>query len=169
MERRFQAYAREVVAVGVASARRCRDAVDHRAALCRWEDALFAEFLRGHEILSEDEAVRLIGNVFAACGRAPAALRIVPGFQDPRIGGYADIAGHAILIEKGFLYRFLLLHEAAHILVPEDLHHGPGFIYVLQHLYRDFIGIPQTRILQLLRRFGLPSGPATEPALASAA
>jgi hypothetical protein len=64
---------------------------------------------------------------------------------------------HRIVIEKGCLYRFLVLHETAHILVPEDRHHGPVFIYVLQTLYRTFFEVPEAAIRDLLILHGLPS------------
>jgi hypothetical protein len=130
---------------------------DCRAALCRWEDELFAEYPEGHEIITTRQATALIGDVFAAFGRAAPRLDLVPGFEDPRVGGFADVKRHRIVIEKGCLYRFLVLHEAAHILVPEDRHHGPVFIYVLQTLYRTFLGVPEAAIRELLKRHGLPS------------
>jgi hypothetical protein len=130
--------------------------VDCRAALCRFEDALFAAFPAGHEIIDFDTAVAMIGELFRACGRPAPALDIVGGFEDPRIGGFADVARHRIAIERGFLYRFLVLHECAHILVPEDRLHGPAFIFALQLLYRHFIDIPEAAIRHHLRRQGLP-------------
>jgi hypothetical protein len=130
---------------------------DYRAALCRWEDDLFARFPDGHRILTAEAATQLIETLFAACGRAPPNLRLVRGFDDPRVGGFADVARNCIVIENGCLYRFLVLHESAHMLVPADRHHGPVFTYVLQALYRAFIGIPETAIRELLARHGLPS------------
>ncbi len=130
---------------------------DYRAALCRWEDDLFARFPDGHRILTPDAAAQLIETLFDACGRAPPDLRLVRGFDDPRVGGFADVARNCIVIENGCLYRFLVLHESAHMLVPADHHHGPVFTYVLQALYRAFIGIPETAIRELLLRHGLPS------------
>jgi hypothetical protein len=129
---------------------------DYRAALCRWEDDLFGEFKRGHEILEYQEAFRLLDEAFRAFGRKVPKLRMVPGFADPKVGGFADVERHCIYIETGFLYRFLILHEAAHILVPGDLNHGAAFIYVLQFLYRDFIGIPEHAIRSFLQRHELP-------------
>lgn len=147
------------------------DEMDYRDALCRFEDDLFAAFPAGHEIVSYGEAVRMVGEVFRASARAAPRLDLVPGFEDPRIGGYADIARHRIAIEKGFLYRFLVLHECAHILVPEDRLHGTAFIHVLHHLYRRFIGIPESALRLFLARHGLPEAielPAPPPfALAS--
>ena len=84
-------------------------------------------------------------------------LDLVPGFEDPRVGGFADVKGHRIVIENGCLYRFLVLHEAAHILVPQDRDHGPVFIYVLQVLYRTFLGVPEEAVRDLLAQHGLPS------------
>ncbi|MDB5410487.1 MAG: hypothetical protein JWL84_5399 [Rhodospirillales bacterium] len=130
---------------------------DCRAALCRWEDALFAQYPEGHRIMTTPEATALIEDVFAAFGRAAPQLELVPGFEDPRIGGFADVKRHRIVIENGCLYRFLVLHEAAHILVPEDRHHGPVFIYVLQTLYRAFLDVPETAVRELLTQHGLPS------------
>ena len=98
---------------------------DYRSALCRWEDDLFAEFPAGHQILAYDDARMLIREVFRVCGRPTPSLRLVPGFDDPSVGGFADIARNCIVIEDGFLYRYLILHECAHILVPHDRHHGP--------------------------------------------
>jgi len=130
---------------------------DYRDALCRWEDALFARFPDGHRILDADEARALIARVFGAFDRPVPVLEIVPGFDDPRIGGFADIPGNRILIEEGCLYRFLILHESAHLLAPTDQHHGAMFTYILQILYRVFIGIPEHPIRELLERHGLPS------------
>jgi hypothetical protein len=145
---------------------------DCRGALCRFEDDLFAEFPAGHEIISHSEAVRMIAEVFGAVGRPAPDLELVPGFDDPKIGGFADVARNRIAIERGFLYRFLVLHECAHILVPEDRHHGAAFTYILQLLYRRFIGIPEAGIRRHLERHdlpsvtALPSRPAEELALA---
>lgn len=143
---------------------------DYRAALCRFEDALFAVHREGHAILSLQGALALIDRVFRQHGREVPALELVPGFADPRVGGFADIAGHRILIEKGCLYRFLILHEAAHILMPHDLYHGPAFLGVLWQLYRDFIGISESHLTDLARKRGLPSSIGRlEPALVAAA
>lgn len=130
---------------------------DYRTALCRWEDELFGRFPEGHKILTPAAATSLIETVFEGCGRKPPELRLVPGFDDPRVGGFADVARNRILIENGCLYRFLVLHESAHILVPSDRHHGAIFTYVLQFLYRTMIDIPETAIRELLLRHGLPS------------
>lgn len=129
---------------------------DFRAAVCRFEDELFAAFPAGHRLLEYSDAVAMIGDIFAACGRAPPQLTLVSGFDDPRVGGYADVANHRIAIERGYLYRFLVLHEAAHLLAPEDRRHGPAFTYILQLLYRSFIGVPEEAIRRFLRRHGLP-------------
>jgi hypothetical protein len=143
---------------GVASARfMAPTRTDYRPALCRFEDDLFAEFTEGHEIVSYAEAVRMIGRIFRAIGRPAPALRLVPGFDDPKIGGFADVASHTIKIEDGYLYRFLILHECAHIIVPDDRKHGPAFTYVLQLLYRAFIGIPEGAMAAYLEHHGLPS------------
>jgi hypothetical protein len=134
-------------------------AVDLRAALCRWEDDLFSEFPAGHELIERGEAESMIAAIFSAVRRPVPALRLVPGFDDPRIGGFADVAKHLIAIETGFLYRFLVLHECAHLLVPEDRLHGNIFLHVLTHLYRHFIGIPEMPARRLLRMHGLPMPP----------
>jgi hypothetical protein len=130
---------------------------DYRTALCRWEDDLFRRFPLGHGIIAQHEAAGLIDTIFNACGRTIPKLRLVHGFDDPRVGGFADIARHCIVIEEGCLYRFLVLHESAHMLVPTDRHHGPVFTYVLQTLYRAFIGIPEPAIRESLLHHGLPS------------
>ncbi len=130
---------------------------DYRAALCRFEDALFARYPEGHRIMGEAEARALITTVFTACGRKVPALDLVAGFADPQVGGYADIRRNRILIEEGCLYRFLVLHESAHLLVPTDHRHGAVFTYVLQMLYRTFVGVPERAIRDLLLRHGLPS------------
>lgn len=154
----FPVLSSTIVFAGLARAIACGDTgTDYRAALCRWEDSLFAEFPAGHEIIELDEAVAMIGEVFRAFGKRAPSLELVPGFDDPKVGGYADVAGYRIAIESGFLYRFLVLHECAHLLVPEDRNHGPAFIYVLQILYRCFIGIPERAVARHLRRHGLPS------------
>jgi hypothetical protein len=83
-------------------------------------------------------------------------LLLVPGFDDPQIGGWADAAGHRILIEDGFLHAYLLLHEAAHLLVPEDRQHGATFIRVARALYSAFLRIPDDELAALARAHGLP-------------
>jgi hypothetical protein len=151
-------FASSVLNEGVAAARaQGWPQQDCRAALCRWEDALFARYPEGHRIMTTTEATVLIEDVFAAFGRPAPRLDLVPGFEDPRVGGFADVKRHRIVIENGCLYRFLVLHEAAHILVPEDRDHGPVFIYVLQVLYRIFLGVPEEAISDLLKQHGLPS------------
>jgi hypothetical protein len=131
--------------------------LDYRAALCRWEDDLFRRFPLGHGIIARHEAAGLIDTIFSACGQNIPKLRLVRGFEDPRVGGFADVARHCIVIEQGCLYRFLVLHESAHMLVPADRHHGPIFTYVLQTLYRAFLGIPEAAIRESLIQHGLPS------------
>jgi hypothetical protein len=158
MQGLFLSLAKRILSEGVAAA--AAHGVkgrDYRAALCRWEDDLFEEFPAGHRILTTEAASGLIASLFEACGRTPPDLRLVAGFDDPRIGGFADVARHSIVIEHGCLYRFLVLHESAHLLVPADRHHGAVFIYVLQSLYRSFIGIPEATIRDSLRRHGLPA------------
>jgi hypothetical protein len=135
---------------------------DLRAALCRWEDDLFSQFPAGHELMERGEAEAMIAAIFRAAGLPVPALRLVPGFDDPRIGGFADVANHLIAIETGFLYRFLVLHESAHLLVPEDRLHGAAFLHVLTYLYRHFIGVPETPVRHLLQAHRLPvTFPAT--------
>ncbi len=116
---------------------------DFRAAVCRFEDELFAAYPLGHRVMEYRAAEQLIAQVFTALDRRPPSLAMVAGFSDPRVGGYADIANHRIAIERGHLYRFLVLHESAHLIVPEDRRHGPAFTFVLQLLYRSFIGVPE--------------------------
>lgn len=130
---------------------------DCRAALCRFEDDLFARYPDGHRIMDVAETRALAATIFTACGRPVPQLKLVAGFADPKVGGYADVEGNRIMIEEGCLYRFLVLHEAAHLLVPADRRHGSAFTYVLQMLYRIFIGIPEQAVLDLLLRHGLPS------------
>jgi hypothetical protein len=144
----------EAVAAAASSG---HDGRDYRAALCRFEDDLFAQYRDGHRIMDAAETQTLIVTVFTACGRPLPRLELVAGFADPKVGGYADVEGNRILIEEGCLYRFLVLHEAAHLLVPEDNRHGAAFTYVLQMLYRVFIGIPESAVRDLLRHHGLPS------------
>ena len=153
----FQSSAKLVLGQGVAAARR-QDGPgqDYRAALCRWEDALFAAYPVGHQRMEYGDALALICDVFQSCGRPVPRLDLVSGFADPRVGGLADIAGNRILIETGCLYRFLVLHESAHLLVPEDRLHGPGFTYLVQYLYRACLGIPEGTVRALLARYGLP-------------
>ena len=78
-----------------------------------------------------------------------------------------DVANHRIAIERGHLYRFLVLHEAAHLIVPEDRRHGPGFTFILQLLYRSFVGIPEEAVRHYLSRHGLPLFTAAERRLAA--
>lgn len=129
---------------------------DFRAAICRFEDDLFAAFPAGHGFMEYSAAQAMIAEIFAACGRRAPALALVPGFDDPRVGGFADVANHRIAIERGYLYRFLVLHEAAHLIVPEDRRHGPAFTYILQLLYRSFIGIPEEAVRRFLSKHELP-------------
>ena len=129
---------------------------DFRAAVCRFEDDLFAQYPDGHARIPRGEACDMVMEIFSALGRRPPRLDLVPGFSDPRIGGFADVANHRIAIERGHLYRFLVLHEAAHLVVPEDRLHGPAFTFVAQLLYRSFIGIPEEAMRRCLARNGLP-------------
>jgi hypothetical protein len=141
----------------LAVASRCGSAaVDYRAAVCRFEDDLFKAFPAGHRLMELAEAEAMIGPIFAACGLRAPALTLVAGFDDPRVGGFADLARHRIAIERGYLYRFLVLHESAHFIVPQDRLHGPGFLYVLQLLYRDVIGVPEDATRRYLRKHALP-------------
>ncbi len=132
-------------------------ASDFRAAICRFEDELFETFPAGHRRLEIDDARFMVTEIFALCGRMPPKLALVAGFDDPRVGGFADVANHRIAIERGYLYRFLVLHESAHLIVPEDRRHGPAFTYILQLLYRSFIGVPEEAMRRLLRRHRLPT------------
>ncbi len=130
---------------------------DYRAHLCRWEDDLFKHYPAGHGLMDEEEAVQLIRQVFADVDRPVPQLEMVEGFSDPTIGGFADVDRNRIIIERGCLYRFLVLHECAHLLVPGDRRHGPAFTYVVQGLYRAFLKIPEQAMVRFLRRHDLPS------------
>jgi hypothetical protein len=140
-----------------AATRRSDPSTDFRAAICRFEDDLFAAFPAGHRLIDYDAAAKMLREIFTACDRAPPKLALVAGFDDPRVGGFADVANHRIAIETGYLYRFLVLHESAHLIVPEDRRHGPAFTYILQLLYRSFIGIPEEALRSFLNRHGLPA------------
>jgi hypothetical protein len=129
---------------------------DWRPSVLRWEDDLCRRHPQALRILSQVEARDVLEAVFGRCGRPAPALLLVPGFEDPEIGGWADAAGHRILIEDGFLHAFLLLHEAAHLLVPEDRQHGAAFIRVARTLYSTFLGIPDDDLAVLARAHGLP-------------
>lgn len=140
---------------------------DFRAAVCRFEDELFAAYPLGHAVMEFRAAEQLLALIFADLDRRPPRLAMVPGFSDPRVGGYADIRNHRIAIERGHLYRFLVLHESAHLIVPDDRRHGPGFTFVLQLLYRSFIGIPEDAARRLLLKHGLPGFTGGRLALAA--
>jgi hypothetical protein len=129
---------------------------DWRPSVLRWEDDLCRHHPQALRILSLKEARAVLAEVFGACGRPVPALLLVPGFEDPQIGGWADAARHRILIEDGFLHAYLLLHEAAHLLVPEDRQHGATFIRVARTLYSAFLGIPDDDLAVLARAHGLP-------------
>lgn len=144
-----------------AAARHSGRGRDQRAAICRFEDDLFAAFPAGHRRMTFVDAAAMVDEIFALCGRKPPELALVSGFDDPRVGGFADIRNHRIAIEKGCLFRFLVLHESAHLIVPDDRRHGPAFTYVLQLLYRSFIGVPESAVRRLLRHHGLPAHTAT--------
>jgi len=132
-------------------------ATDFRAAVCRFEDDLFASFPAGHQVLDYYEGAAMVREIFRVLGRCPPRLALVPAFADSRIGAYADIRNHRIAIDRDHLYRFLVLHEAAHFIVPVDRRHGPAFTYILQLLYRSFIGIPEDAMRCFLSRHRLPS------------
>ena len=154
----FSRAARRGLKDAVAAASRLGDLnTDFRAAICRFEDDLFAAFPAGHRLIDYDAAAQMLRDIFTTCGRAPPKLALVAGFDDPRVGGFADVANHRIAIEKGYLYRFLVLHESAHLIVPDDRRHGPAFTYILQLLYRSFVGIPEEAVRSFLVRHGLPT------------
>ena len=153
----FGRWARSGLGEAIASAVAEGDSeTDFRAALCRFEDDLFADYPAGHALIGYGDAKAMVAEIFGALGRRPPRLALVPGFADPRIGGFADVANHRIAIERGHLYRFLVLHEAAHLVVPEDRRHGPAFTFVAQLLYRSFVGIPEDAVRRTLDRHGLP-------------
>ena len=158
----FLRVARRGLKDAIAAASRHGDlGIDFRAAICRFEDDLFAAFPAGHRLIAYDAAAQMLRDIFTACGRSPPKLALVAGFDDPRVGGFADVANHRIAIEKGYLYRFLVLHESAHLIVPEDRRHGPAFTYILQLLYRSFVGIPEEAVRNFLAHHGLPTYTAT--------
>jgi hypothetical protein len=168
MPNHFARAARRGLAREVAMALRGADTrTDFRAAICRFEDDLFAAFPAGHALVDFDDAEAMLRAIFRACGRAPPGLALVSGFDDPKIGGYADIANHRIAIEEGFLYRFLVLHEAAHLIVPQDRRHGPAFTFILQLLYRSFIDVPEAAIARFLVKHGLPAYTGAEALVAA--
>lgn len=153
----FSRIASRGVGAAIATATRLGDlTTDFRSAICRFEDDLFARYPAGHGLMNYDDASALLRDIFRTLGRVPPKLALVPGFDDPRVGGYADVRNHRIAIERGYLYRFLVLHESAHLIVPEDRRHGPAFTYILQLLYRSFIDIPEGAIRAFLTRHGLP-------------
>jgi hypothetical protein len=124
---------------------------DYRAHLCRWEDDLFEHYPVGHGMMVEEEAVHLIRHVFVDVDRPVPQLEMIEEFS-----GFADVERNRIFIERGCLYRFLVLHECAHLLIPGDLRHGPAFTYVVQGLYRAFLRIPEQAMVRFLRRHDLP-------------
>jgi len=140
---------------------------DYRASLTQWEDDLFRRYPQGHGLIDEAEARAMIAAVFDGLEETGPAgepferpvppLELVDGFDDPAIGGFADIGGNRIVMERRSLYRYLVLHECAHLLVPGDRRHGPAFTYVVQGLYRDFLDIPETAMAEFLQRHELPS------------
>lgn len=140
---------------------------DFRTALCAFEDDLFESYPAGHGRMDFSAAEDMVEEIFRQLGRRPPRLTLVPGFADPRVGGFADVANHRISIERGHLYRFLVLHESAHLIVPQDRRHGPGFTFVLQLLYRSFIGIPEEAVRHFLRRHRLPCFTGSEFRLAA--
>lgn len=153
----FSRFARKGLTEAVAAAANEGDRdTDFRAAVCRFEDELFAAYPQGHALMEFRAAEAVLAQIFGSLGRRPPRLAMVPGFSDPRVGGYADIRNHRIAIERGHLYRFLVLHESAHLIVPDDRRHGPGFTFVLQLLYRSFLGIPEDAARLLLLKHGLP-------------
>jgi hypothetical protein len=149
-----------------AALKRSDQTTDFRAAICRFEDDLFAAYPAGHRLMDYDEAAVMLRDVFRLLDRKPPRLALVAGFDDPRVGGFADVRNHRIAIEKGYLYRFLVLHESAHLIVPEDRRHGPAFTYIVQLLYRSFIGIPEEAMRRFLGRHGLPGYTAAAGAAA---
>lgn len=154
----FNRYARQGLYAAVARATSEGDGeTDFRDAICRFEDELFGTYPAGHGLIPLSAARELLLRIFVPLRVKPPELAIVAGFSDPKVGGYADVARHRIAIERGHLYRFLVLHEAAHLIVPADRRHGPGFTFVLQLLYRSFIPIPEEAVRQLLVKHGLPS------------
>jgi hypothetical protein len=161
----FSRVARRGLKEAIAAASRHGDAgSDFRAAICRFEDDLFAAYPAGHRLIDYDAAAKMLRDIFTACDRTPPKLALVAGFDDPRVGGFADVANHRIAIEKGYLYRFLVLHESAHLIVPEDRRHGPAFTYILQLLYRSFVGVPEEAVRSFLTRHGLPAYTGTTAA-----
>lgn len=140
------------------AARRGSDnSTDFRSAICRFEDDLFASFPGGHELVDYEEATEMLRDIFRTLGRKPPRLTLVAGFNDPRVGAFADIDNQRIAIVQHHLHRFLVLHESAHFIIPTDRRHGPAFTYVLQLLYRSFIGIPEEAVRCFLQRHRLPS------------
>jgi hypothetical protein len=130
---------------------------DFRSAICHFEDDLFANFPAGHGLVDYYEATEMVSDIFQIVGRKPPRLTLVERFTDPRVGAFADINNRRIAIARHHLYRFLVLHESAHFIVPTDRRHGPAFTYVLQLLYRSFIDIPEDAVRCLLQRHRLPS------------
>ncbi|HUK59748.1 MAG TPA: hypothetical protein VLV50_11000 [Stellaceae bacterium] len=164
----FGRWAESGLGAAIASAVAAGDLrTDFRAAICRFEDELFALYPAGHARISLGEAREMVDEIFAVLALRPPRLELVRRFADPRIGGFADVAGHRIAIERGHLYRFLVLHEATHLLVPEDRLHGPAFTFVAQLLYRSFIGIPEEAVRLCLTRNGLPVLTDPTPRLAA--
>ena len=148
----FGRWARSGLGEAIASAVAEGDTdTDFRAAICRFEDDLFADYPAGHALIAL-ATPKPWWPRSSQRSAAAAAPRARAGFADPRIGGFADVANHRIAIERGHLYRFLVLHEAAHLVVPEDRRHGPAFTFVAQLLYRSFIGIPEEAVRHGLAR-----------------
>jgi hypothetical protein len=164
----FSRFARKGLSQAMAAAAAEGDTgTDFRAAVCRFENELFAAYPLGHTRMGVRAAEQMLKQIFSDLGLRPPMLSMVAGFADPRVGGYADIPNHRIAIERGHLYRFLVLHESAHLIAPADRRHGPAFTFVLQLLYRSFLGIPEEPVRRLLLAHGLPWCPANRLALAA--
>jgi hypothetical protein len=130
--------------------------IDYRPAVCRWENDLFERHPQALRLLEEQAARTLIRRIFADVELPAPRLAIVSGFSDPDIGGYADVVRNVIFIEEGFLHVYLILHEIAHVLVPEDRLHGAAFIHVAKALYGAHLDIPEADLVALMRRHRLP-------------
>ena len=68
-------------------------------------------------------------------GTQTATVKLTNGY-----GGARTYGRHKITVSRGGRNEYVMLHEIAHVLTPEDVGHGPEFCGVLLFLVRNVLG-----------------------------
>ena len=133
---------------------------DPDARFYRFEDEAVGE-CNVEPPMSEAQALTFLREVWhqAAPGQLPLNFDLPElKVRHRRSGRYqadADYGRHRIAVDSPVLRRHWVLHEAAHLLLPDHRNHGPMFARTLFQLWERWLGVPVAHAEQLAKQHGI--------------